>query len=122
MKAADAQAAACTSAIGKRLEVLEGKFAATGRQLEHSRTVPILAIGAVAVKSFTDFDAKIRMLQTQAGATGAEMKKMQKAALSMHGLEEGPTQIADALFHAESAGIRSAKALALVHKAAQGAA
>ncbi len=63
------------------------------------------------------------LIQTQAGASAAEVKRLSQAVIEMSpqvGL--GPEALAQGLYHIESAGIRGAKALDLLKVAADGAA
>jgi TP901 family phage tail tape measure protein len=80
-----------------------------------------VAIGE-AIKSAADFNAKMLLIQTQAGATAAEVRKMSPAMLSLAGrVAQAPEQLATSLYHVESTGLRGAKALEAVKVAAEGA-
>jgi TP901 family phage tail tape measure protein len=82
----------------------------------------VAAIGVSAIKSASDFQASMALVQTQAGASAAEVTKMTGAVLSLAPtVGIGPDQLAAGLYHVESAGIRGAKALDVLTIAAEGA-
>ena len=82
----------------------------------------VAAIGAASIKSASDFQASMTLVQTQAGASAAEVQKMTTAVLGLAPtVGIGPDQLSAGLYHVESAGIRGAKALNLLTIAAEGA-
>jgi len=82
----------------------------------------VAAIGVSAIKSASDFQASMTLVQTQAGASAAEVTKMSAAALALAPtVGMGPDQLAAGLYHIESAGLRGAKALEVLKIAAEGA-
>jgi TP901 family phage tail tape measure protein len=89
-------------------------MSAAGATMTRRFTVPVVAGMAFAVKGALDFNGKMRLLQTQAGATVGEVAKMKPAVLAF--AQSGktvfaPGQLADALFFVESHGFRGAAAL-----------
>ena len=77
---------------------------------------------AVGVKGAMDLETQMLRLKTQAGASTAEVTKMTHAVLAMAGsVGTGPQTLAESLYHVESAGLRGAKALAVLRIAAEGA-
>jgi TP901 family phage tail tape measure protein len=84
--------------------------------------VGIVAGIAVAVKSAVTFETAMRQIETQAGASAAEMDNMEAALLRLApAVGATPKELADGLFHVESAGFRGAKALDVLTLAAEGA-
>lgn len=83
----------------------------------------VVAFGAFeALKGAIKFQKAMTLVQTQAGASAAEIRKMGPALLALAGpLGTSPEQLALSLYHVESIGIRGAAALDLVKTAAKGA-
>jgi TP901 family phage tail tape measure protein len=80
------------------------------------------AVAAYSVKMASDFDAAMERVHTQAGATQKEVDSLKKSVLTLAPkVGEGPTQLADALYHLESAGFRGAQAMDMLKYAAEGA-
>lgn len=67
---------------------------------------------AASVKMASDFQASMLRIQTQAGATSGEVKKMSDFILNLAPtVGESPKKLADALFYVESAGLRGKAAM-----------
>lgn len=82
----------------------------------------LLFEGGKMVSAATTFQKQMLLIQTQAGATAAEVKKMTPAILSLAGKTgTAPEALATSLYHVESIGLRAGKALDLVTLAAEGA-
>jgi TP901 family phage tail tape measure protein len=82
----------------------------------------VAIIGASAIKSASAFQASMTLVQTQAGASAAEVTKMTAAVLALAPtVGIGPEELSKGLYHVESAGIRGAKALDVLKIAAEGA-
>jgi TP901 family phage tail tape measure protein len=74
------------------------------------------------VKSANEFQRAMLLVQTQAGATAAEVQRMTPAILALAGpVATAPDKLATSLYHVESVGLRGAKALEAVKIAAEGA-
>lgn len=100
-------AALPSSRIGKQMESM-------GRSLSKSVTLPLVGLGAAAVKMSLDFHKSMTLVQTQAGASAKEVDRMTKAILKFSAsgqTDQGPKALADALYAIESAGIHGAKAM-----------
>jgi TP901 family phage tail tape measure protein len=83
----------------------------------------VAAAGFAAAGTAKKFDDAMVLIQTQAGASAAEVETMKGAVLGMAGqVGQAPEALAQALFHVESAGFRGAKAEEVLRTAAQGAA
>lgn len=111
-------AANATVAYRKQIESLaassQASLATVGRNLSTYVTLPLAAIGYEAAKQATAFQAAMLQIQTQAGASAAEVKTMSAAILDFAASgqsQQGPVQLAQALFHLESVGLRGAQAL-----------
>ena len=88
------------------------------------KTAAALAVVAAgAVYMAAKFEASMARVNTQAGASLAEVHRMSAALIAMApSVGVGPDKLADSLYHVESAGFRSSQALDMVRAAAKGAA
>jgi TP901 family phage tail tape measure protein len=70
------------------------------------------AIGAVAIKSAVDFQTQMTKIQTQAGASATQVKQLSAAVLQLApSTQQGPQQLAAALYHLKSVGMDDADAM-----------
>lgn len=105
----------------ERMQSVGRGMSSLGRSMT-TLAVPILAVGAYAVKSAASFQQAMILIRTQAGASQGEVNRMSRAVLSMApGLATSTTDMADGLYHIESAGYRGATALRILRVAAEGA-
>lgn len=86
-----------------------------------------IGVAVIAIEKFgkaaTGFQDAMEQIHTQAGASQAEVNKMSKALLALGpAVGQTPTELANGLYHVESAGLRGAKALQVLATAAKGAA
>ena len=81
-----------------------------------------IGIGIASVKMAMDYQRSMLLIQTQAGATAAEVKSFSKALLAMSGqVAQSPEALATSLYHVYSTGLKGAAALNAVRIAAEGA-
>jgi TP901 family phage tail tape measure protein len=74
------------------------------------------------IKAGAAFQQQMLMIQTQAGASATEVRNMSAAVLSMAGqVATTPEELAVALYHVESVGLRAGAALDVLRIAAEGA-
>lgn len=70
------------------------------------------AIGAEAIKSAVDFQTQMTRIQTQAGASAGQVKQLSAAVLQLApSTQQGPMQLAEALYHLKSVGLDDADAM-----------
>ena len=85
----------------------------------------VLGLGGLAIASTNaakTFQSDMTLIQTQAGASAAEVTNMSAAVLKLAPqVGVGPEELAAGLYHVESAGLRGAKALDVLTVAAEGA-
>jgi TP901 family phage tail tape measure protein len=123
------RAGAAAEASGRKLtaaQLANQNAAASFRSV--STTVPktaaalaLLATGAVYMA--TKFETAMTRVNTQAGASLAEVHRMAGELLRLAPqVGQSPMALADSLYHVESAGFRGAQALDMVRAAAHGAA
>ena len=123
--ALDSQAAASFDRMGKKTLALGSSSAATLKQVK-ALGLGIAVAGATAavasIKLASQFQTSMTQLQTQAGASRAEVQRMSKAMLALAGpTATAPDQLAKGLYHLESAGLRGSRAVEAMRVAAEGA-
>lgn len=85
--------------------------------------VSLAAMAVEAYKLGTNFDSQMTRVETMAGASASEVARLRGEVLGLAGpTGQAPQELAAALYHIESVGLRGAKALDAVHAAADGAA
>jgi TP901 family phage tail tape measure protein len=106
---------------GESAGALERGLAKLGRAIAVTGTT--LAAGAVAgvtesVKMAVSFQTAMTKIQTQAGASAADVKQLSGEVLKL-GMyaEQGPTDLANALFHLKSVGLDNADAMKALRQA-----
>ncbi|HEV7194896.1 MAG TPA: hypothetical protein VGN19_03060, partial [Pedococcus sp.] len=100
----------------------EGASGAVGKLVGGFTALAVGGAIAASVKAAADFQASMLLIQTQAGASRAEVEKMSPAILNLAGqVAQAPEALATSLYHVESTGLRGAKALEAVQIAAEGA-
>lgn len=103
----------------------EASVEGLGRKMKAFALVGVAAAAAVAGKSVemaSKYQSSMKLIQTQAGASAGEVKRMSAAVLTLAGkTATAPIELSDSLFHIESTGQRGAKALNELRIAAEGA-
>lgn len=83
-----------------------------GRGLTTYVTAPAAFVGYEAVKDAIDFNKQMLLIQTQAGASAAEVRTLTGEVLKLGpAVGMGPSQLAEGLYHLESIGLRGSQAL-----------
>lgn len=109
------------AAAGSRMKSLGAGMVGLGRSLE-AVSLPVALVGGYAVKSAMGFQTSMTLIQTQAGASANEVRKMSHAVLGLSGkVATSPEELAKALYPIESVGLRGSKALQALTAAAKGA-
>lgn len=89
-----------------------GAGLAAGARLLRRAALPLVAIGGLAVKSAADFQQAMELIHTQAGASQASVERLKGQVLALAKVRpQGPTELANALYRLEGAGIRGNKAM-----------
>src|SRR5215471_17788346 len=82
----------------------------------------VVKFGKESVEAAAKFQSAMELIHTQAGASQKEVAKLSKEVLGLAGqVGTGPEKLAEGLYHLESQGLRSAKAMAALKIAAEGA-
>jgi TP901 family phage tail tape measure protein len=111
---------------GKQSDQASKNLSKLGGVAAKAAGIGLLAVGAGAVYAAakaTTFNREMLKLQTQAGASAAEVEKLKGQVLGLAGqVPQGPQQLAEGLYHLQSAGFRGAQSMELLKAAAEGAA
>ena len=77
---------------------------------------------AISTKAAIDFNQAMELVHTQAGASQQEVDALKNSVLALApAVGEGPTDLANALYHIESVGYRGQQAMDILKLAAEGA-
>tara|TARA_R100001086_G_scaffold244174_2_gene173604 strand:+ start:1542 stop:3926 length:2385 start_codon:yes stop_codon:yes gene_type:complete len=111
----------------KKVEGKLGKFSKNinkvGSSLTTNISLPLLGIGAAAVKTASEFDASMTKIQTLVGASASEVKELENSVLDLAGeTAQAPKDLADGLFFIQSAGFKGKESLDALEVSAKGAA
>jgi TP901 family phage tail tape measure protein len=115
-RATKSTAAAATGmeAAGLRMKKIGSSMQSFGRSWTTHVSLPIAAVGALAVKSAVEFNKSMTLISTQAGASRNEMERLSKSILKFAQSGKSafdPQELSKAAFHIESVGFRGAKAM-----------
>jgi TP901 family phage tail tape measure protein len=117
-----AQGELAAKTFGQSMSSAGKRLTSVGHSLSRNLTLPIGIAAAASVKFAVDFQRSMELVHTQAGASQQEVVKMSKAVLDLApAVATGPNELAKALYHIESVGVRGAAALDVLHAAAIGA-
>ena len=113
---------ALSSASGK-LQAFGGKMKSVGKSMTTSLTLPLVAVGAAAVKMAFDFDKSMTSIQALVGVSADKVAEMGEAAKKM-AIDTGKSgnEAAEALFFITSAGLRGSAAMDVLNMSLKAAA
>lgn len=101
------------SAAEKRLAVMSASMNKLGHSMTKAFTLPAVAVAVGSVKMATDFSSAMTRIQTQAGGSARDVKVLSDRvlALSSRGIQQGPVDLANSLYHLKSVGMDNAAAM-----------
>ncbi len=122
LQAAMGRAGATTAGFGDRIAAAGQRISGIGKKLTTDLTLPIVAIGALSVKSAVDFQNSMELIHTQAGVSQSAVDSLSKSVLALAGpTATAPDELSAGLYHLTSQGLRGAQALSALKSAAEGA-
>lgn len=87
-------------------------MAQAGATMSRRVTLPIVAIGALSVIAAAKFEDSMKLIQTQAGGSKADVEELSAAVLELGAKgQHGPNELAAALYHLKSVGMDNATAM-----------
>lgn len=120
MQAKSAATQKSVSSLGQSVDDFGKKTSQIGASLTKTLTLPIVGVGAAAVKMATDFQQQMTYVRTDAGDTTDNIDKLSQSVLTLaHNSQFGPDQLAEGLYHLASLGLRGADAMNALNTAQQ---
>ena len=120
---ATATAARNVGAMSTSLNTLSFRAQTTGRLLFRNIGMPLALVGAVAVKSFVDFEKSLTKIEALVGISAGAVSNFSDKIKEVSAITgRGPQELADAMFFVTSAGLRGAVAMEVLEASAKGAA
>ena len=112
-----------TAAMGTSLNTLAFRAQTAGRVLLKNFALPLAAIGALAIRSFGNFEKSMLRIEALVGVSAGQVARFGEA-VKAASIETGrsPQELADAMFFVASAGLRGATAMEVLGASARGAA
>ncbi len=97
--------------------------AALGDSLTRNVTLPIVAVGAAAVKMSLDFDKSFQQMHQLAGVSAGEIDGLKESVLGLAGeTGKAPTELAEALYFLRSSGLEGSAAMDALEMSAKASA
>lgn len=115
-----------TSSLKKvegRLNKLGGKLSKIGSSMTTSVSMPLIGLGAIAVKTASEFEASMTKIQTLVGLPKDAVDQLGDSVLNLSGkVATGPKELADGLYFLTSAGLDAESAMKALEAVAKGSA
>jgi TP901 family phage tail tape measure protein len=119
----DAAFMAGLSRASNAMTTTGARMKSIGRGLSMSLSLPLAAVGGVAVKMSMDFEASMSKIIGLVGVGEQEVNSMREEVLKLAGeTARAPQELADGLFFVTSAGFRGAEAMEILESSARAAA
>jgi TP901 family phage tail tape measure protein len=111
------------SSASSKLSAFGSKMQSVGSSMTAKLTLPLVAVGAAAVKMAFDFDKSMTSIQALVGVSASEVSKMGESAKRM-AIDTGKSanEAAEALFFITSAGLRGDEAMQVLEASLKAAA
>lgn len=105
------------------LDEFSTKATAAGKKLTKSVTLPMAAVGGMAIKAAADFEASMTKIESLVGLSAETVQGFEQDVRRLAGTTaQAPKDLADAMFFITSAGLRGAAATETLEAAAKAAA
>jgi len=105
------------------LTAFSNKATAAGKKLTKSVTLPMVAVGGIAIKAASDFEASMTKIESLVGLSSEAVEGFTEDVRRLSGeTAQAPKDLADAMFFITSAGLRGAAATETLEAAAKAAA
>jgi TP901 family phage tail tape measure protein len=112
-----------TAKMGTQIASVGYRAQSAGRVLMKNFGLPIVAVGALAVKSFVQFEASMIKIEALVGVSAGSVARFGEAVKEASlATGRGPQELADAMFFVASAGLRGSVAMEVLAASAKGAA
>ena len=109
--------------LSSNLSTVAFRAQSAGRALRNKLGLPLIAIGGLAAKSFSEFESTMTRIESLVGVSAAGVSKFADAVQEVsRETGRGPKELAEAMFFISSAGLRGAAATDVLEQAARAAA
>ena len=109
--------------LSSNLSTVAFRAQSAGRALRNKLGLPLIAIGGLAAKSFSDFESTMTRIESLVGVSAAGVSRFADAVQEVsRETGRGPKELAEAMFFISSAGLRGAAATDVLEQAARAAA
>jgi TP901 family phage tail tape measure protein len=117
------EASAAMQGLGANLQSVGQSMTSVGKTMTTDITLPLVAFGVWAAKGAIDFQQAMTLVQTQAGASATEVQSLSQQVMQLATVsEQGPTDLANGLYHLVSLGLNANDAFNALKIASEGAA
>lgn len=117
------EASAAMQGLGDNLKKVGESMTSVGKTMTTDITLPLVGFATYAVKGAMDFQQAMTLVQTQAGASASEVADLSKQVMTLaQSSQQGPTELADGLYHLISLGLNAQDAMNALKVASEGAA
>ena len=105
------------------LNAFSNKATAAGKKLTKNVTMPLVAVGGIAIKAASDFESSMTKIESLVGLSSEAVEGFTEDVRRLSGeTAQAPKDLADAMFFITSAGLRGAAATETLEAAAKAAA
>tara|TARA_Y100001938_G_scaffold58270_1_gene81581 strand:+ start:11361 stop:13793 length:2433 start_codon:yes stop_codon:yes gene_type:complete len=109
--------------IEGKLNKFGSKLGKIGSSLSTNVSMPLIGLGAVAVKTASEFESSMTKIQTLVGLPKDAVDKLSESVLNLSGdVATGPKELADGLYFLTSAGLDAESAMKALEATAKGSA
>lgn len=107
----------------KSLNAFSDKATKSGKKLTKNVTMPLIAVGGLAIKAASDFEASMTKIESLVGLSAEAVQGFTEDVRRLSGeTAQAPKDLADAMFFITSAGLRGSAATETLEAAAKAAA
>ncbi len=117
------EASAAMQGLGQNLQSVGQSMTSVGKTMTTDITLPLVAFATYAVKGAMDFQQAMTLVQTEAGASATEVAALSQQVMQLATTsQQGPTELANGLYHLISLGLNAKDAFNALKIASEGAA
>ncbi len=107
---------------GAAMQAFGARMSGVGRTMNTHVTLPLALAGVASAKFAMDYQKQMTMVRTQAGATAKDVRYLSGQILALKDMQQGPVELAKAMYHLKSVGMSNVQALRALQLASKGAA
>lgn len=117
-----AKAATGLEAAGRRISTAGSKISSAGKNITKYGSLPVAALGAVAIKTAIDFEKSMRNVNSIAQLPEKQFQKLNREVLAMSGeMAQAPKTMAEGMYDLVSSGFDAKESLVVLRASAKAA-